>query len=85
MKVDEGEMESVRVMIEVVAGVVPGKPEPEYTREYVLTSREWYALKSGDAQGAAMAEFVGRATGYATLLQLQPDRLNWVHLTWMWM
>lgn len=76
-------MESARVILEVVAGLIPGKPQPELTRRWALTGREWNDLDS-EGKSAALAEINGRAQGYAGLLMLQPDRLNWVRLDWLW-
>ncbi|MGI5286671.1 hypothetical protein ACQEVF_25485 [Nonomuraea polychroma] len=76
-------MESARVILEVVAGLVPGKPQPEMTRRWVLTTKDWEGL-SDEARGIALAELNGKAQGYAGWLMLQPDRLNWVRLDWLW-
>lgn len=76
-------MDSARVIIEVLAGVIPGTPEPEFTRRFTMSSEEWQ--KAGDKQAEKLAELNGRAAGYAALLQLQPDRLNWVRTEWLWM
>lgn len=73
--------ESARVIIEVNAGVLPEKPEPEYTRRWAMTGREW---QEAEDQGAALAVLNGQAQGYAALLMLQPDRLNWVRTDWIW-
>lgn len=76
-------MESARVIIEVQAGVVPGTPEAEYTKRWAITSGEWE--KAGDQASNLLAERNGQAQGYAGLLMLQPDRLNWVRVDWLWM
>lgn len=75
--------ESARVIVEVTAGVMPGTSEPEHTRQWSLTSRQWE--EAGDKAGELLAEFNGRAQGYAGLLMLQPDRLNWVRTDWLWL
>jgi hypothetical protein len=72
---------SARVIASVVAGVIPGRPDPQYTRQYVLTEKEW----SEGSDGQALAEVNGRALGYAGLLMLQPDRVNWVRTEWVWL
>jgi hypothetical protein len=74
-------VETARVAVEVVAGLIPQRPEPEFTRRWVLSSQEW-----ADAENPSelLAEMNGRATGYAGLLMLQPDRLNWVRVDWIW-
>lgn len=78
-------MESVRLVLEVQAGVVPGHPEPEHTRQYVLTSRQWENAVQDGTTGPVLAELTGRAQGYALLLTLQPDRFNWVRTEWVWL
>lgn len=79
--------ESARVIVEVVAGIVPQSPDPEFTRRWVLTSEQWQAAADGGAgkQSEVLAELNGRAQGYAALLMLQPDRLNWVRTDWIWL
>lgn len=78
--------DSARVIVEVVAGLIPGQdPEPEYTRRWALTSEEWKAAGDAGKQGEALAELNGRAQGYAGMLMLQPDRLNWVRTDWIWL
>lgn len=75
--------DNARVIVEVLAGVVPGQPEPELTRRWALTSDEWHA--AGPGQSEALAVLNGKAQGYAALLMLQPDRLNWVRTDWIWL
>ncbi len=77
-------MESVRFAIEVVAGVIPGQPEEEFTRRWVVTSREWDDAEGSDKAAELLAQRCGQAAFYAGLLQLQPDRLNWVKTEWLW-
>ncbi len=80
-------MDSARIVVEVVAGLIPGKdPMPEYTRRWSITSQQWEeAAGTPEGQGTLLAEFNGRAQGYANLLMLQPDRVNWVRTDWIWM
>jgi hypothetical protein len=74
--------ETVRLGIDVVAGLLPGTPDEEFTRRWFITSTEWWA---DDAkQSELLAEVNGKAQGYAMLLMLQPDRLNWVQTSWVW-
>uniref|UniRef100_UPI003F49B3EE hypothetical protein n=1 Tax=Nonomuraea sp. CA-251285 TaxID=3240002 RepID=UPI003F49B3EE len=77
-------MDTARVIVEVVAGLLPGRPDAGHTRRWVLTSQQWDDLADDVARSAALAELNGRAQGYAGLLMLQPDRLNWVRLDWIW-
>ncbi len=76
--------ESARFAIEVVAGVLPGTPQLELTRRWIVTSKEWRDAGDAGKQGELLAEASGKAAGYAGLLQLQPDRLNWVKTEWIW-
>lgn len=86
--------QTARVLLEVSAGIIPERPEPELTRKWAITSEEWQ--KAGDPleagsdlevsrQSALLAECNGRALAYANLLMLQPDRVNWVRTDWIWL
>ncbi len=77
--------DTARVVVEVVAGLIPGRnPDPTFTRRWVISSREWHDTP-GARQAELLAVLAGRASGYATLLMLQPDRLNWVRTDWIWL
>jgi hypothetical protein len=77
--------DSARVGVDVVAGLIPGQPMPEYTRRWFITSDEWtVAGRTPDGQSELLATVNGKAQGYAGLLMLQPDRLNWVQVQWVW-
>lgn len=79
------QMDTVMFAIDVVAGVLPGQPEPEFTGRWVVTSTEWGdAGATPDGQSRLLAETAGKANGYAQLLMLLPDRLNWVKTEWVW-
>jgi hypothetical protein len=75
--------DNARVIVEVLAGLIPGQPEPEYTRRWELASIEWET--AGPSQSETLAVLNGQAQGYAALLMLQPDRLNWVRVDWIWL
>lgn len=75
-------MESAKAVLEVVAGVIPERPEQELTRRWVITSKQW---EDAPDKAALLAEANGRGLGYAALLMLQPDRLNWVRADWLWL
>ena len=77
-------MQSARVLVEVVAGVIPEQPEPEFTRQWGITTQQWEEAAGGE-QSALLADYNGRAMGYAMLLMLQPDRVNWVRTDWIWL
>jgi hypothetical protein len=84
--------ETARVLLEVVAGLIPERPEPELTRQWAITSREWEEagkMSSSDLEAGRQSELLaernGKALAYANLLMLQPDRVNWVKSTWIWL
>jgi hypothetical protein len=81
------DVESATMIIEVVAGIIPGKdPEPEFTKRWAITGKEWReAADRPGGQGNLLAERNGQAQGYAAMLMLQPDRLNWVRVDWIWL
>jgi hypothetical protein len=82
------DMERARCVIEVTAGVVPGKSEDEYTRQYAITEAQWSAAREAQVMGheqALLAEAAGKAQGYAHLLMLQPNQINWVNVHWLWL
>lgn len=72
---------SSKVIIEVQAGLIPGKADPEMTRRWAITSEEWET--AGKEWPAMLAERVGQAQGYAALLA-QPQINNWVRLDWVY-
>lgn len=77
--------ESARLGIDVVAGVLPGTPEPEFTRRFFVTSAEWNACNGdGDKQARLLADVNGKAQAWAAYLMFQPDRVNWVRTDWVW-
>lgn len=80
----ESGFQAARVLLEVVAGVLPGRPEKEFTRRWAITSAEWQEAKQNGTASELLAEYNGKAQGYAGLLMLQPDRLNWVRTDWVW-
>jgi hypothetical protein len=80
----ESEFQSARVLLEVVAGVLPGTPLPEYTRRWAITSAKWRQANDEGEASELLAEYNGRAQGYAALLMLQPDAVNWVRTDWIW-
>jgi len=74
--------ESLRVAVDVEAGVLVGTPELEFTKRYYITSGDWNDPEADHA--ALLTEMVGKATGWATYCMLQPDRFNWVKTEWVW-
>lgn len=69
-------MAGLKCSIQVMAGVLPGEPMKEHTREWHFTQAELdepplYVDKSGSAMNYAMS------------LQ-NPKIVNWVRLDWIW-
>jgi hypothetical protein len=50
-----------------------------------VTSAQWRQAEKDGTGVEFLAEVAGRAQGYAGLLMLQPDRLNWVRVDWLWL
>lgn len=74
-----------RVLLEVVAGLIPQRPEPELTRQYAITSEEWNRAEEEGTIAHLLAEANGKMQGYAGWLMMQPDRVNWVRTDWIWL
>jgi hypothetical protein len=83
------EPQTARLLLEVVAGVIPQRPEPELTRQWAITSAQWRAAEDSEEHGTGaailLAEANGKAQGYAAWLMMQPDRVNWVRTDWIWL
>ena len=82
-------MATARVGLDVVAGLVPGRdPMEELTRQWFISSDDWHAKdgteQEGEHQVNLLCDLAGKGTAYATYLMLQPDRVNWVRLDWVW-
>ncbi len=88
-------MERVKAAIEVHAGLIPGQPEPNFTRQWWITSEEWAKANAADnalgkdhhgqtATGNLLTEKQGPAYAYAQMLSLQPHLVNWVQVAWVW-
>jgi hypothetical protein len=69
-----------KFILEVTAGLIPGRVDDAYTRRYAITGQEW---ESHPEPSHLLAEVNGKAQGYAGLLMLQPNYLNWVRLDWI--
>lgn len=81
-------MESARIIIEVVAGVIPGTPIPEYSKRFGITSDAWYAqgVYEGKAEEARIEilKVYGFAQEYMRNL-MNPQAVNWVRLDWIYL
>lgn len=77
------ESRRARALLEVQAGIIADVPMGELTKQWALTEEEW---DGGSTEGLArLAERNGQAQGYAAMLMLQPQMLNWVRLNWIWL
>lgn len=80
---EEQKTQTARCGVDVFAGVLPGTPEPEFTRQWFITSEEWHA-EEGKNQAELLSDLAGKACAWATYCMLQPDRFNWVKTEWIW-
>lgn len=80
-------MSSVRIAIEVQAGVIPGQSMPEHTKKFFISSDAWYAQGQyeGKQQEAKLEilKVYGFAQEYARNL-MNPQMLNWVRMDWIY-
>jgi hypothetical protein len=86
--------QGVRAVIEVVAGLVPGKADEDWTRRFVITSQEWDDAGALDGREQDEEQRINRmmllatkaaqADEYARLLR-NPGRFNWVKTEWLWL
>lgn len=83
MTTDPTPMTTARLIVEVQAGVIPGKADPVHTRRFAITSQEWN--EAGEGMSELLARINGQAQGYAGFLMLQPHVLNWVRTEWLWL
>jgi hypothetical protein len=74
-----------RAVIEVTAGIIPDEPAVALTRRWSITSDQWADAQAHEESAEFLATVNGQAQGYAALLMLQPDKVNWVHLDWIWL
>lgn len=74
---DEVVVQNAKLILEVQAGVIPGEPNHDLTRRWVIGEYELDDKnKLVDVQGAAL--------NYAAILQ-NPEFVNWVRLDWVWL
>ncbi len=91
-------MEAARLIIEVRAGVLPGKPMPEHTRRWGFTSAQWEAMNDRTELDKPVQErsdkwheartlwfrVHGESREYQASLE-NPGAFNWVERTWLWL
>lgn len=69
-----------RVLLEVVAGLLPGTPMPEYSKRWAITGEQWRARGTGDD---VVAQVEADCSAYAH--DLRHGGLNWVQTTWLYL
>lgn len=74
-----------KLIIEVVAGLLPGEPIPEFTRRWDWSSEQQQRLLSGDRAAAQeYSDMAGASREYAASLE-DPRKVNWVRRDWVWL
>lgn len=80
--------ERARIIIEVVAGVIPQNIMPEHTRRFVITSDVWYAQGAYEGKEQEAREEILKTFGYANEYMRSlwnPEHLNWVQMNWLYL
>jgi hypothetical protein len=67
------QIESARAIYEVVAGMLPGQPDPEHTRRFGITSGEWDAARE---KGEAEVLLAGTVRASRRLRHVSPASLR---------
>lgn len=81
-------MESVRILLEVVAGVIPNQPMPEYTKQFAVTSDIWYAQGTYEGKEKEARDEIIKVYGYANEYMRtlwDPQKVNWVRCDWIYL
>ncbi len=82
-----------RAYFQVLVGVVPGSPEPEFSKTWVYTEAEFEKDlarpenaegEGGEATLSIFQQKMQAANNYA-LSMIDPAHVNWVHFTWLWL
>jgi hypothetical protein len=69
---------------QVRAGIIPGTPELEFGRIWAYTSEDYEKdVATPPEQNTIFAQRRDEALEYAKGL-IDPARLNWVEVTWIW-
>ena len=75
-------METVRAIYEVQAGLIPGESDPDYSRQFIVSGRDW-----GEQGLPLLLETWHKAIAYATYLQIlcaDGRAVNWVRIEFVW-
>lgn len=71
--------DAARCVWEVVAGIIPGQPIPDFTKRWAMTASEYESPDAFQIYAKRMMD----ATEYMQALQ-NPKQVNWVRLDWIW-
>ena len=78
-------MESARVIATVQAGVIPGQPEPAYTKQFSITSQQWEDAGLAGGQLKALVALSTQVTEYEQNLHVSIHKVNWVNAEWIYL
>lgn len=77
-------LEAAKAFIEVVAGVLPGTPMPEYTKRWGYTSSEFEKDRNHEPpEDTIFQKRLKEAHDYAISIT-HPAYVNWVRVDWIW-
>jgi hypothetical protein len=75
---------AAKALIGVQAGVIPGQPMPEYTKNWSYTSEDYELdMKAALDQPTIFSTRLKEAHDYAMGLS-NPICVNWVRVDWIW-
>jgi len=82
-------MPVTKLIIEVMAGIIPGQPMDEHTQRWTWTSDDEAQLRKGNHEQMKWANLryvfmAGQSREYAASLE-NPQRFNWVRRDWIWL
>jgi hypothetical protein len=84
---NESTEQRVRIVIEVVAGLVPNKPIPDLTRRFTISSDAWYKQGEFESDPESAEIEVMKAYGFAQEYMRtlwNPSKVNWVQCNWIY-
>ncbi len=70
---------TARILLEVVAGLIPGQPLPEHTKQFAISEEEWE-----DESGIPVMRTYGFVQEYMRNLW-HPQKVNWVRCDWIYL
>jgi hypothetical protein len=77
-------IKAAKALIEVVAGILPGTPMPEFTKRWEYTSEDYEQDRKALPDGPTIfSERLMEAHNYAIGIT-HPSYVNWVRVDWIW-